>query len=103
MNVIRRSITVDDDVNAFINKFRGGMLADYNREIDFTSFLNGLARLGIERLRSGGMTPSEWEIFNRYLSHYPELQTEARTDDWINTFMQAKLPKIMKQLFAVEQ
>jgi hypothetical protein len=97
VNVIRRSITVDDDINSTINKFRGLLLSSYGQEVDFTTMINAMARVGINRLFGGSATPEEWSLVHRFLYSYPELKDEGLTDAWVDRFIKKQLPKLLEE------
>jgi hypothetical protein len=67
-HVIRRSITIDDELNKFINRIRARYLEEKDKEIDFTTALNMLAIVGMKRVSSQQTLPQEeLEIIQRFM------------------------------------
>jgi hypothetical protein len=91
-HVIRRSITVEDNVNNFINTLRARYLEHKGKEIDFTTMINALAAIGAYRFSKQDMSEHEWEVFNDYLA-FSDLHLEGAKDEWENKWLQYELPK----------
>ena len=96
--VIRRTITVEDLVNAFINGFRGRLLMNHNIELDYTSAMNMLAMFGIKYISKEGQnfTEEDMTIFNRYIYGAEELKFESIEDQLLEAFLSRRLPKLLK-------
>ncbi|MGH9878188.1 MAG: hypothetical protein ACREBU_04880 [Nitrososphaera sp.] len=98
-HVIRRTITVDDANNRFINILRARLLEKSDMEVDFTTAVNML--LALARIRwnnEAKFTEEENKMLNRYTSGTPELQIEALSDAQQDKWLKYQLPKIMKRL-----
>lgn len=93
-HVIRRSITVDDRVNAYINKFRARLLED-NKEYDFTNVINMLAELGAYRLSNneGDFDQEEADIISKYLEGASELKIEGAADEAWTRWLSYQFPE----------
>lgn len=91
--MIRRSITVNDDLNNYINGFRAWLLVR-KKEHDFTTIINMLAQLGAYRLShaKGELTKAEKRIINKYLEGISELQIEGATDEAWTRWFQIQFP-----------
>ncbi|MEM4378290.1 MAG: hypothetical protein QXX85_04815 [Candidatus Nitrosotenuis sp.] len=91
--VIRRSITVEDQLNNFINILRARFLEHEGKEIDFTTMINALAAIGANRFsKREEMSDKEWKIFNSYLD-FSDLHLEAAKDEYQDRWLKYELPK----------
>ena len=66
--MVRRTITVDPEVEKFINMARGLLLLKANVDLDFTRFINALAKLGAYRFAKGDLSEDEVKLFLSALS-----------------------------------
>lgn len=91
--MIRRSITVEDQLNNFINILRARFLEHEGKEIDFTTMINALAAIGANRFsKREEMSDKEWKIFNSYLD-FSDLYLEATKDEYQDRWLKYELPK----------
>jgi hypothetical protein len=91
-HVIRRSITVEDNLNTFLNVLRARYLEHHGLEIDFTTMINAMAAMAARRFSAQEMTDADWEVFNSYLS-FDDLHLEGAKDEWENKWLEYQLPK----------
>jgi hypothetical protein len=68
--VIRRTITVDEFVNKFINTFRGKLLEKKEVEIDFTTAINMFAEVGIKKMMENSKQLEKDEAIDYILEKY---------------------------------
>lgn len=92
--MIRRSITVADQLNTFINVLRARYLEHEGKEIDFTTMINALTAVGAYRFsKRKEMSDKEWEIFTSYLD-FGDLHLEAARDEYQDRWLKYELPKL---------
>lgn len=91
----RQSVTIDGETRTFINRLRGGVLAGAGLELDFTSCLNALARVGMDSIRFRSFTEREWTVLCEYLRDYPRSRVSAEDREWISDFARSKLPRLV--------
>ncbi len=94
----RQSVTIDGDTRAFLNRLRGGVLAGAGVELDFTSCLNAIARVGMESIRYRSFTEREWTVLCEYLRDYPRSRYPSENREWISEFARSKLPRLVQRL-----
>ena len=90
VHMIRRTITIDDGLNQAIQQFRAEYLKQ-NVELDYTTAVNMLAWLGLNRLASATTNPLtqvESNVFQAFLA-YDQLRLEAAVDELGDRFMKA--------------
>lgn len=100
--VKRRSVTFDDQNEQNLDQFRGRLLAERNKELDFTSAVNMVLALGFNRLASKNIQDDEYEIINNYVFGY-KLKMASLDDEHWNTWIEYEYPRMIKRLERLEK
>ena len=101
---IRKTISVDDTLNGFIQKIRGQLLLQ-ELDTDYTTATNFLLALGIKRFSEGKLDELERGIINSFI-HSNSLKWESildQTTDQIRDAIIQNLPQIINQLAQAQQ
>lgn len=78
--VKRRTITLDEYVDQFINTIRGVSIMQGN-EMDYTTMINFFAEYGIRKLLENSNDPLAKEVAKKY-TEYDELKEYSFYDSW---------------------
>ncbi len=98
--MLRRTITIEDSLNEDANRLRS-IFIGRNIELDYTSAINILAKLGAKRMMSGQMTPEEWGIAFQYMKNQ-QLQNEGFLDQAQDWFIR-NIPRVLQEIAKTNQ
>ncbi|MCV0372412.1 MAG: hypothetical protein K5793_02530 [Nitrosarchaeum sp.] len=100
--VTRRTITIEDENERSLNQFRGWLLTEKNRDLEYTRAINLVLALGFNRMRDGNFTPKENKIVRKYF-YDTNLQIESVDDEHWNQWMEHVYPEVMAKIEKLEQ
>jgi len=101
--VLRRTVTIDDENHHDMNQLRAWFLTEKLKDLDFTSTVNMLLNLGLNRFRGKDLDDEEYDIINKYVFGFSELKTESLSDEHWNQWLEYQYPKMIKQLQQIEK
>lgn len=86
-----------------MNQLRAWFLTEKLKDLDFTSTVNMLLNLGLNRFRGKDLDDEEYDIINKYVFGFSELKTESLSDEHWNQWLEYQYPKMIKQLQQIEK
>lgn len=95
--VNRRTVTFDEYNEKNLNKLRGSLLAEKDKELDFTSAVNMVLSLGFNRLNSRNLNEEEYNIINNYMFGF-RLKKASLDDEHWNAWIEYEYPEMIKRL-----
>jgi hypothetical protein len=95
VRVIRRSITIEDELYNSINVLRARLLEHEHNDVDFTSMINALAAIGYNKIMAKQMTPQDIQLFRYYTEGIEDLKLESAKDEYSDRWLKYQLPKLM--------
>jgi hypothetical protein len=84
---LRRSVTIQDNLNKDLLTARGQIMSKLTLDIDYTTTLNIFLEIGLKRYFSGQLTQEEVKVITKYLWD-ENLKKEAKIDELTETFNQ---------------
>ncbi|HXG74090.1 MAG TPA: hypothetical protein VNK44_04670 [Candidatus Nitrosotenuis sp.] len=93
--MIRRSITIEDELYNSINVLRARLLEYEKNDVDFTSMINALAAIGYNKVMLKELTKKDIQLFRYYTEGIEDLKLESAQDEYSNLWLKYQLPKLM--------
>ena len=90
---MRRSVTIDPALHEYIIKLRGWLGMEKGLDVDYTTVLNTVAKLGALRINEwDNLTSKEKEEVSNTLQSSPEQQIEYAADEWWTKHLKVQMP-----------
>ncbi len=98
-NIMRRSVTIDNQLHDYIVELRGWFGIEKHLDLDYTTILNMLAILGADLFSdTTKLTEKQKEFVLKYVENDPEKKMDAASDEWWNNWLRAKIPEYDPEL-----
>ena len=90
---LRRSVTIQDNLNENLLTARGQIMSAFRMDIDYTTALNIFLEIGLKQYFSAKLTQEEMQVILKHLSD-ENLKKEAKLDELTEMFNE----EILKQM-----
>lgn len=91
-----RSVSIDEEVNNWINDFKDKMLIFQNQQVPYTTVLNLLVEFGILLLSNPGeLTEKQKSIIIEYIKESTGYKPPHTIFTWSDKYKQCLVPKLL--------
>lgn len=91
---MRRSVTIEEPLHDYIIGLRGWFGIEKHIDVDYTTVLNILAKLGADLLQDmSRLTERQKELVIETIESNPHQKVEAAADDWWTQHLKVQLPE----------